>query len=64
MLSEFTDFLAHPEEYRMVWRDGELYIEPIIDPTGIAVDTPAAAMPSHEAEDAFAVLEWEMRKAA
>lgn len=28
MLSNLVDFLAQPNDYICVWRDGELYIEP------------------------------------
>jgi len=28
MLSNLIDFLAQPNDYVCVWRDGELYIEP------------------------------------
>lgn len=29
MLTEVIAFLAHPEDYRAIWRDGELTIEAI-----------------------------------
>lgn len=31
MLTEFFAFLARPEDYRAVWRDGELTVEALAD---------------------------------
>jgi hypothetical protein len=33
MLSSFYDLMNHPENYRAVWRGGELYVEPLADDT-------------------------------
>lgn len=29
MLNAFYDLINHPERYRAIWRDGELYVEPV-----------------------------------
>lgn len=31
MLQALYDVMNHPERYRAMWRDGELYIEPIAE---------------------------------
>lgn len=31
MLTAITDVLGEPEAYVCIWRDGELYVEPVAD---------------------------------
>jgi hypothetical protein len=40
MLSAIVDLLVEPEAYVCVWRDGELFIEPIV---ASSADAPIAA---------------------
>jgi hypothetical protein len=41
MLRAFYDLINHPEEYQAIWRNGELYVEPIADEVGGSRDNSA-----------------------
>jgi len=43
MLCDLMDLLACPDAHACVWRDGELYIEPVAGQATLDADAPAAA---------------------
>ncbi len=52
MLFSLIDALTRPEEYVFVWRDGELYVEPV--PTTSAATTEHTEQTSKEADEPIA----------
>ncbi|MGD9671488.1 MAG: hypothetical protein AB7U75_20965 [Hyphomicrobiaceae bacterium] len=45
MLRAFYDLINHPERYRAIWRDGELYVEAIADEVVGSQDSSAETFP-------------------
>ncbi len=52
MLFDLFDLLMRPEEYVCVWRDGELYVEPIEQE--VAASTESTEQTSKDADEPIA----------